>query len=476
MTLPRGLRSIRTRLTLWYTGLLLVILLLVGWLSYEVLAWSLLQDVDASLGTVAQVIRDTADARQGGSAAEAMLRDLLGPEVYDKFFQFRDREGHPEGHSSVLRGRSLPLSPLARENAQRGLRTLETLVLPGGERVRLLTLPIVRDGRLDQLVQVGISLERTAGALRRYLHIVLALVPVGVGLAAAGGALIARAALGPVNAMARTARRITAEDLAQRIPIRGTGDELDFLAETLNGMLARLEPAFSQMRRFTADAAHELRTPLTALKGGIEVALRTARTPEEYRRVLRESLEEVDRLIRVAEDLLLFSRTTAAGTELPRARVALEPLVLEALETGARLAQGTGVTVRLGAVSPAEVMGDADALRRLLRNLVENAVKYTAAGGKVELTLTREREAVVLAVEDSGIGIEAADLERIFEPFVRLDEARSRVTGGTGLGLAIARGIAAAHGGTLTVQSTPKTGSRFMLRLPPAADPPARSS
>jgi HAMP domain-containing protein len=235
-----GLRSIRTRLTLWYTGLLLVILLLVGWLSYEVLAWSLLQDVDASLVTVAHVIRDTADAREGGAAAETMLRDLLGPEVYDKFFQFRDREGQPEGRSGFLRGRSLPLSPLARGNARRGIQTLETLVLRGGERVRLLTLPIVREGRLDRLVQVGISLERMEGALRRYLHIILALVPVGVGLAAVGGALIARAALGPVNAMARTARRITAEDLSQRILIRGTGDELDYLAETLNGMLARL--------------------------------------------------------------------------------------------------------------------------------------------------------------------------------------------------------------------------------------------
>jgi heavy metal sensor kinase len=469
-----GLRSIRTRLTLWYTGLLLVILLLMGWLSYQVLAWSLLQDVDASLGTMAQVIRDTADARQGGSAAESMLRELLGPEVYDKFFQFRDREGQPEDRSGFLRGRSLPLSPLARANARRGVQTLETLVLRGGERVRLLTLPIVREGRLDQLVQVGISLDRMEGALRRYLHIFLALVPVGVGLAALGGALIAHAALGPVNAMARTARRITAEDLSQRIPIRGTGDELDYLAETLNGMLARLEPAFGQMRRFTADAAHELRTPLTALKGGIEVALRTARTPEEYRRVLRESLEEVDRLIRVAEDLLLFSRATVTGTGLPRARVALEPLVLEALETGARLAQGTGVTVRLGAVTPAEVTGDADALRRALRNLAENAVKYTPAGGKVELSLAREKDAAVITVEDSGIGIESVDLERIFEPFVRLDEARSRATGGAGLGLAIARGVAAAHGGTLTVQSTPKTGSRFVLRLPPAVDTPAR--
>ena len=134
------------------------------------------------------------------------------------------------------------------------------------------------------------------------------MIPLGVGLAAAGGAVIARKALRPVDEMTAAARRITAEDLHQRIGRQGTQDELDRLAETLNGMLARLDEAFRQMRRFAADAAHELRTPLTALKGGIEVALRASRTPEEYRQVLVSSLEDVDRLIRVAEDLLLLSR------------------------------------------------------------------------------------------------------------------------------------------------------------------------
>jgi heavy metal sensor kinase len=461
--LPRVARSIRARLTLWYTGLLLVILLLIGGLSYQILAWSLRQDVDASLIAVAQVIRDTGYAQDGGGAAEAALRELLGPDFVDKFFQLRDPSGNLGGGSASLRNRMLPLTEAAQANAARGRPTFETLVLPGGERARLLTLPVLRDGRSAGLVQVGISLERAESALRRYLAVLLGVVPVGVALAATGGALIARAALAPVNTMARTARRITAEDLSRRIPASGTGDELDYLAETLNEMLARLEEAFDRVRRFAADAAHELRTPLTALKGGIEVALRAARSPEEYRRVLEESLEEVNRLIRVAEDLLLLTRATP-GRTLARERVALEPLVVEVLELGARLAHGTGVVVRLGTVEPFEVLGDAGAIRSALLNLVENAVKYTPSGGKVEIALARDGQEALVTVEDTGIGIPPADLERVFEPFVRLEAAAA--TPGSGLGLAIARGVAVAHGGSLTVQSTPGAGSRFTFRLP----------
>jgi len=172
--------------------------------------------------------------------------------------------------------------------------------------------------------------------------------------------------------------------------VRGTGDELDRLAETLNGMLARLENTFGEMRRFSADAAHELRTPLTALKGTLEVALRTDRSVAEYQDALTSALEEVDRLVRLAEDLLLMSRATA-GPEAPRARVDVEPLVLDVAEVGARLGKERGVAVRVGPVAPAVVLGDAGALRRALLNLVENGAKYTPAGGRVELTASTPR-------------------------------------------------------------------------------------
>lgn len=460
--------SIRTRLTLWYGALLLAILAGMGVLSYRVLAWSLVRDVDVSIRAVAEVIRATGQARTSFliNPAPEELREILGSRFLDTFFQLLDPEGEPGRRSLRLSG-PLPLSADARRNAARGRETFETVVLPPEEHVRLVTLPVRREGRPAGLVQVGMTLTAVDAALFRYLQILLALFPIGLALAVAGGAWIARRALAPVRAMARQAREITAENLTRRVPRRGAEDELDYLADTLNVVLARLEAAFAELRRFTADAAHELRTPLTALKGGLEVALRHPRSAEAYERTLRGSLDEVNWLIRLAEDLLLLSRATA-GAGLARARVELEPLLLDGLDVGLRLADGTGVMVGAGAVEPAAVLGDATALRRLLLILVENAVKYTPEGGLVELSLTRAGDEVCLAVRDTGIGIDRADAARVFEPFVRLDDARSRETGGAGLGLAIARSIAVAHGGRITLDSAPKEGSAFTVHLPAA--------
>lgn len=463
----RGLPlSVRTRLTLWYTGILLAILIVVCTLSYSLLRWSLMQDLDTSLLTVAQVIEDTgwAGGELFGGRVETELQDILGPEFYDKFLQLVDPERRSAVRSGHLRDRDLPLSSSARTNAAHGRRTFETLWLPGHERVRVLTMPLRRAGP-PQIIQVGISLRRVERALARYFQTLLVLIPLGVGLAAAGGALIARVALRPVDTMSRTARRMPGVDLSQRLPLRGTGDELDHLAETLNAMLARVEESFQHIRRFAADAAHELRTPLTALKGGIEVALRAERPAEEYRRVLSSSLEEVERLVRLAEDLLLLSRL-ASDARAPRSRVDLEPIVGDVFDLGVVLGQPRGVSVRLRDSAPAIVVADAAALRRALRNLVENAVKYTPAGGKVELALERRDHEAALIVADTGVGMRPEDRDHIFEPFVRLDAARARDTGGVGLGLAITRSIVTSHGGRLTVESAPGSGSTFTIHLP----------
>jgi heavy metal sensor kinase len=470
--------TVRVRLTLWYTSVLLAILLIVSGLSYALLRRSLMQDVDASLQIVGQVVRDTGYSPTGGkgSGPEAAVRDLLGPQFYDAFFQLVDPHGGPGPASSHAGSHPLPLSETTRRNAAEGRPTFETIQFPAGEPIRLVTMPILQDGRVVQLVQVGTSLRDTEQTLLRYLEALLVLVPLGLVLATAGGMAIARAALRPVADISRTARRITAEDLSLRVPRRFTGDELDHLVETLNAMLSRLDDAFVQMQRFATDAAHELRTPLTVLTGGIEVALRTPRPADEYRRVLQSSLEEVRRLVRLAEDLLFLARTsTDIGSAVgpARDRVELEPVVLDVLDMGTRLAHGVGVSLRLADCVPAVVVGNAADLRRALLNLVENAVKYTPAGGTVELALTQADRSASIVVRDTGPGIEPADADRIFQPFVRLDVARARDTGGSGLGLAITRSIVLAHGGTITVDSTPGAGSQFTIRLPLADNAPA---
>ena len=458
--------GLRARLTLWYGGVLLAILLVFSALSYAALRWTLQSDVDSTLLVVAQVVRDTGYPRGSVLAdPEARLRALLGPDFFDRFLRLLDPEGASDPETPATGSRPLPFSLEARANARRGLPTFETVQTDSGEPVRVLTMPVMRNERLANLIQVGIPLRRTHEALNQYLRTLLALIPLGLGLATAGGALVARRALSPVGAMSRTARRITAEDLAERIPVRGAGDELDHLAETLNAMLVRLEAAFVQVRRFAADAAHELRTPLTALRGELEVGLRADRSPDEYRRVLQSVLESVERLVRLAEDLLVLSRASSGGL-VRSGPVDLEALVLGALDAGARLAQGRGVTVRLADVAPAVVSGDAVALERALLNLVDNAVRYTPAGGRVELSAAPSDGWVEIAVRDSGPGITPGDAERAFEPFVRLEAGRAKEPEGTGLGLAIARSIVAAHGGILTVESATGEGSRFTIRLP----------
>lgn len=455
-------RPIRTRLTVWYSAVLLAIVLVISAFSYVMLRRSLIGDLDVELAVAGQLVRDAGLGVPDRSEAE--LREILGSRFHEIFFQVAGPGGR-EAASRSLGKRRLPLSAQAESRGRQGEPTFETVRLPGGERVRLLTLPVPGEAEPTRFIQVAVGFRNVDRVLTGYLEALSVLVPLGLGLSAVGGAWLARSALRPVQAMSRRARGITAEDLSQRLAVRGTGDELDHLAETLNGMLARLQEAFDDVRRFAADAAHELRTPLTALRGGIEVALRADRSPEAYRAVLASSLEEVDRVIRLAEGLLLLSRVRM-GAPAPRQPVDLELLLLEVHDVGARLAAGRDVSVHLGHREALTVRGDRATLWRAVLNLVDNAVRYTPAGGRVELALERDGDHAVVAVRDTGVGIDPLDVERIFEPFVRLDATQARADSGAGLGLSIVRAVVLAHGGSLSVQSVPGAGSTFAIRLP----------
>jgi signal transduction histidine kinase len=444
--------------------------------------------VDGTLEGVARAMSRAAE-RQAGPLlppeTEALLRRFFGPEFADRFFQFLDPRGRTDPSRPRLRGDLLHVSPKALQNATEGIATFETIPGPGLYPVRLLTFPVRAGGQLVNVLQVGMSLEGLVRARRSFLWAMAALLPLGLLLAGSGGWLLARRALRPVDIMTQAARRIEAESLAERLQGAEADDELGRLARTLNDMLSRLEAAFAQVRRFSADASHELRTPLTILRGEIEVALRTPRDAEEYRRVLRSALAEVERLSQLAEDLLLLSRADAGALQPAQEAVELDRLAEEAARQGEALGGKHGVRVVLEALEPLVARGDERLLRQLLLNLVDNAVKYTPAGGRVTLALRAvscqpsaissnprtpeppnpESAWAEIAVRDEGPGIPAESLPRIFDRFYRGDAARGRAEG-SGLGLCIARTIATLHGGRIEVESGLGAGSTFRVLLP----------
>jgi signal transduction histidine kinase len=267
--------------------------------------------------------------------------------------------------------------------------------------------------------------------------------------------------------MVEAARRIEAEDLTKRLPAPSSDDELGRLAAVLNDMLARLESSFGAVRRFSADAAHELRTPLTILKGEIEVALRSAQAPEDIRQTLTSCLEEVDRLNSLVEDLLLMARIEGNALSAGPSPVNLAEVVEDAAPALRELAVRAGNVYAGAAAQPVWVEGYDALLFRLVFNLAENAIKYTPAGGRIEVTLEQRDGSAVLQVKDTGPGIAPEAQAHIFDRFYRGDPAREG--DGTGLGLALARSIAELHRGEIRLSSAPGLGTCFQVTLPVAA-------
>ena len=443
-------RSIRARLTLWYTSLLTVTILLLGASAYGLLGYSLARDIDRALQGVAVALSEQPSRSRLPAVApdiDAIFRRFFGMSPWDRYVERRHPWSDRTPQESPSGTGRLPLSSQALNRAAAGLETFETLEGLGPYPVRVLTHPVREAGRITSLIQVGMSLESVSVTRRRFLLVMAAVLPLAVLLAGSGGWLLARRALRPVDRMTEAARRISAEHLDERVHTTGTGDELDRLAATLNDMLGRLDVTFRQIRQFSADASHELQTPLTILQGELEVALRAPRTPDEYRRVLTSALEESGRIARLVEGLLLLSRADAGVLRMDHQPVDLARLVAEVCEHSQVLAKARGVTLDLGPLTPVTIQGDHQHLRRLLLNLVDNGLKYTPAGGRVTLALHQDGAWAVLRVADTGIGLAPEEQERIFQRFYRAPAAVSRGEEGSGLGLCIARSIVEAHGG-----------------------------
>ena len=319
-------------------------------------------------------------------------------------------------------------------------------------------------GAAHWLVQVAASTERLHALSRDLILIQVVITLLGTGASYFGGWWLAGSAVRPVQEITSQAMQIQAGTLDQRLASHATTVEYRGLVSVLNRMLDRLESAFQAQRRFTADASHELRTPLTVMQGEIEVALRSDRSVREYQQVLRSSLEEIDRLIVMTEELLLITRVQAHAVQVHRSSTDVGALIQHSLD---RL-RGQILERELTVSAPAadsRVSADRDLLGKLIDELLENAVKYSEPGGEIRVSTEPSPERMRLVIEDAGPGIALEDLPHIFDPFYRADQARGRGTG-TGLGLTTAAAIARLHGGDIRAANRPEGGARFEVDLP----------
>jgi heavy metal sensor kinase len=341
-------------------------------------------------------------------------------------------------------------------------------------------------GLVKFYVAIGLSLAEQQKLLRSFTWLTIGLAPLVFLIGGMTGWFVAGRALTPVLEIASTAERISGSNLSLRIPSRGTRDELDYLIETFNQMIERLEGTFQQIRQFSADVSHELRTPITVIRGQLEVALFTAQTADQYRDAIVNSLADIERLSQIVRALLLLSQSESGQVVLQRQRLDLVEVTREITEQFEIPAEGAAVRLEFRAAVP-RCEGDFDRVQidRMLSNLLSNAIKFTPEGGLVRVTVGRLSDPTPgqaeICVEDTGRGIPAEHLPHIFDRFYRVrgkDEQASPEKG-LGLGLSFVAWIVRAHGGTVDVQSEAGKGTKFRLRLPlanaPAELPPAET-
>jgi len=357
--------------------------------------------------------------------------------------------------------------PTALDETLAGVEQFETVQADDGTLLRILYQPIVDKGKIIGAIQVARSQAELDALLARMRELGLLGVVLGLVVAWAGGSFLADRVLRPVDQIRLAAERIGAEDLSMRLDPPATEDELGRLVSAFNNMIERLDRAFQQQQRFTADASHELRTPLTVIRSLADVALSSPPDQAYDRRVLASICEESERLGRLLESLLVLARADQ-GQSLMLDAIDLDDVLLDAAERIAPRARQEGVHLSVTPSDGDRVIGDASLLTQLLVNLLENAVRHTPAGGRVTLSAARAATTgqMVLTVADTGEGIAPEHLPRLFDRFYRVDSARSRGTGGFGLGLAICQWIVQAHRGTIVVRGAPGVGTTFEIRLP----------
>jgi heavy metal sensor kinase len=459
--------SIRLRLTLWYSGLLAIVVTIFSLLLYGAVAFNLRNELDAELDAqrdqVQTALLTSFRQRFFGRAPLIIPRDVIS--TTDLLVQISSTDGNALAHSENLGNASLPRDATLFAAARNKQFTYSTFLWEERERFRLLTAPLTIDQNVVGVIQIASSLRRNELTLNRLALLLIVGSLSAIAIVAVIGYALAGSALKPIDRITRTARAIArTPDLAQRVPETYKGDEVDRLAITFNEMLGRLENLFRAQQRFIADLSHELRTPLTIIRG--QLALLQKLAPPDAQAVYDAIEQEAQRMTRLISDLLLLAQSDAGATMLKKETVELDTLMLEVYRQARVMTTGRNgdLRVTLGHEDQALVEGDPDRLKQLLLNLVENAIKYTPSG-EIQLAIRKQSGEVGFSVSDTGLGIPSEDVPHIFERFYRVDKARTRAQGGTGLGLSIAQWIAQAHGGRIEVESELGKGSTFTVWL-----------
>jgi heavy metal sensor kinase len=451
---------IRWRLAAWYFCTLGAILTFVAAGSWLTMRRSLEHALDLGLTHQLNGLRDYI-AKSGAARLEDLPPRLAPISGMSDLFRVYDAEGRLICESTTLTSRHLRLpAPDDADSTGRYRSAASAFSLRlAYQRYRL--------GQHTITLEVGDPVRKFETALQELTTALWLSLPILLAIGSLGGFWLSARALQPVDQLTKDARAITATDLSRRLAVPPAKDELRRLSETLNVMLDRIENSFRQVRRFTADASHELRAPVTLIHTAAEFSLRRKRSAEELEDGMRKILREAQRTARLIDDLLVLARADSDPTAFVLKPMDLAAVLDEVAEQAGVLAAPYGVSVTSHRAPGAlRVNGDEASLRRLLLILVDNAVKYTPAGGHLTFDARTEGDEILVAVADSGAGIAEEDLPRVFERFWRASKVRSRELGGAGLGLSIAKEIADRHGARLSAASQLERGSTFTLVLP----------
>ena len=460
--------GIRTRLSLIYTGLFAAELLIFGLVFYHARMQQLNRAVNNELEEVSAGLRGYFQFPNGTPRIIYDHNDLGQTDFIraaTRFFRVYDV------NSGQLVIESPEMSRIGFEVTPSQIRRLATNPVlqdrsSGQFHIRVHNSVIRGNDHRLFLLQVGTSLATLDAARREFIDSFLALVPLAILLAGAGGWWITRLALRPVESLRSAAHDINIHQMDRQLPLRGADDELDHLAATFNEAFGRIQRVFEQMREFSSAIAHELRTPLTAMRGEAEVALLRARSPEEYRAVLASQIEELDKLGALVEDALVLARAEAGEMPMRLQLVDLGEVAQRVCEHLHVLATSRSLDLRAVCQDGIYVQADTHWLERIVFNLADNALKFTPDGGSIRLSVLAKGENAVFEVSDTGVGMSQASLPHIFERFYRADQARSREVNGAGLGLALVQTLVKAHGGSIQVESEAGRGSIFRVLFP----------